>query len=64
MRDLTTGPRVLLKKLRELMAGDEAAAIEQQVKRLTQVTDAFAARRRDATVKAGLAGRRVKEMEG
>ena len=50
-------------QLRELMAGDDAAAIEQQVKRLTQVTDAFAARRLDATVKAGLAGRSVNEIE-
>ncbi len=29
----------------------------------TQVTDAFAARRLDATVKAGLAGRSVNEIE-
>ena len=50
-------------QLRELMVGDDAAAIEQQVKRLTQVTDAFAARRLDATVKAGLAGRSVNEIE-
>ena len=52
-----------MEQLRELMAGDDAAAIEQQVKRLTQVTDAFAARRLDATVKAGLAGRSVNEIE-
>ncbi|MBH2034736.1 MAG: Fe-S protein assembly chaperone HscA [Pseudomonadales bacterium] len=52
-----------MEQLRELMAGDDAAAIELQVKRLTQVTDAFAARRLDATVKAGLAGRSVNEIE-
>ena len=52
-----------MEHLRELMAADDALAIEQQVKRLTQVTDAFAARRLDATVKAGLAGRRVNEIE-
>lgn len=52
-----------MEQLRELMVGDDAAAIEQQVKRLTQVTDAFAARRLDATVKAGLAGRSVNEIE-
>ena len=52
-----------MEQLREFMAGDDAIAIEQQVKRLTQVTDAFAARRLDATVKAGLAGRSVNEIE-
>lgn len=49
--------------LRELMLASDGAAIEQQTKRLTQVTDAFAARRLDATVKAGLAGRRLNEIE-
>jgi molecular chaperone HscA len=46
-----------------LMVASDGAAIEQQTKRLTQVTDTFAARRLDATVKAGLAGRRVNEIE-
>ncbi|WP_233099123.1 hypothetical protein, partial [Pseudomonas veronii] len=32
-------------------------------KRLSQVTDAFAARRMDATVKAALSGRRLNEIE-
>ena len=41
----------------------DGAAIEQQTKRLTQVTDAFAARRMDASVKAALAGRRLNEIE-
>ena len=50
-------------ELRELMAGDDGLAIEQQTKRLTQVTDAFAARRLDATVKAALAGRSLNEIE-
>jgi len=49
--------------LRELAAGSDTAAIEQQIKRLSQVTDAFAARRMDATVKAALAGRRLNEIE-
>lgn len=49
--------------LEQLMVASDGAAIEQQTKRLTQVTDAFAARRLDATVKAGLAGRRVNEIE-
>jgi molecular chaperone HscA len=49
--------------LRELMAGNDGLAIEQQTKRLTQVTDAFAARRLDATVKAALAGRSLNEIE-
>jgi molecular chaperone HscA len=48
--------------LRELMAGSDGLAIEQQTKRLTLVTDAFAARRLDATVKAALAGRSLNEI--
>ncbi|MFJ3048875.1 Fe-S protein assembly chaperone HscA [Pseudomonas nitroreducens] len=49
--------------LRELATGSDAVAIEQQIKRLSQLTDAFAARRMDATVKAALAGRRLNEIE-
>ncbi|MNW00967.1 Chaperone protein HscA [compost metagenome] len=52
-----------MQTLRELAAGNDAAAIEMQIKRLSQVTDAFAARRMDATVKAALAGRRLNEIE-
>jgi len=48
--------------LRDLMAGSDGLAIEQQTKRLTQVTDAFAARRLDATVKAALSGRSLNEI--
>uniref|UniRef100_UPI002591021A Fe-S protein assembly chaperone HscA n=1 Tax=Pseudomonas sp. TaxID=306 RepID=UPI002591021A len=50
-------------ELRELMSGTDGAAIEQQTKRLSQVTDAFAARRLDSTVKAALAGRNLNEIE-
>jgi molecular chaperone HscA len=49
--------------LRELAAGSDTAAIERQVRRLSQVTDAFAARRMDASVKAALAGRQLNEIE-
>lgn len=49
--------------LRELATGSDAGAIEHQIKRLSQLTDAFAARRMDATVKAALAGRRLNEIE-
>ena len=49
--------------LRELAGGSDTAAIENQIKRLSQVTDAFAARRMDATVKAALSGRRLNEIE-
>lgn len=49
--------------LRELATGSDATAIELQIKRLSQLTDAFAARRMDATVKAALAGRRLNEIE-
>src|SRR3989338_5883702 len=52
-----------IEQLRDLMAGNDGLAIEQQTKRLTQVTDAFAARRLDATVKAALAGRSLDEIE-
>ena len=52
-----------MQQLRDLMAGTDGLAIEQQTKRLTQVTDAFAARRLDATVKAALAGRSLDEIE-
>ena len=50
-------------ELRELMNGTDGAAIEQQTKRLSQVTDAFAARRLDSTVKAALAGHNLNEIE-
>jgi molecular chaperone HscA len=52
-----------MEQLRALMKGDDGPAIEQQTKRLSQVTDAFAARRLDATVKAALAGRNLNEIE-
>ena len=50
--------------LRELANSADVAAIEQQIKRLSQITDAFAARRMDSTVKAALAGRNLNEIEG
>ncbi|WP_122318884.1 Fe-S protein assembly chaperone HscA [Pseudomonas savastanoi] len=50
-------------ELRELMQGTDGYAIGQQTKRLSQVTDAFAARRLDSTVKAALAGRNLNEIE-
>ncbi|WP_213879066.1 Fe-S protein assembly chaperone HscA [Pseudomonas sp. dw_358] len=50
-------------ELRELARGNDGPAIEQQTKRLSQVTDAFAARRLDSTVKAALAGRNLNEIE-
>ncbi len=49
--------------LRSLMVGSDTLGIETQVKRLSQITDAFAARRMDATVKAALSGRRLNEIE-
>ncbi|VXB37421.1 DnaK-like molecular chaperone specific for IscU [Pseudomonas sp. 8AS] len=52
-----------MSELRELAGGVDTPAIEQQVKRLAQITDAFAARRMDATVKAALSGRRLNEIE-
>jgi molecular chaperone HscA len=52
-----------MQELRDLMAGTDGDAIEQQTRRLSQVTDAFAARRLDSTVKAALAGRNLNEIE-
>ncbi|WP_449434785.1 Fe-S protein assembly chaperone HscA [Pseudomonas putida] len=52
-----------MQELRDLLNGTDGAAIEQQTKRLSQVTDAFAARRLDSTVKAALAGRNLNEIE-
>ncbi|WP_191486010.1 Fe-S protein assembly chaperone HscA [Pseudomonas sp. FEN] len=52
-----------VRELTELMKGTDGYAIEQQTKRLSQVTDAFAARRLDSTVKAALAGRNLNEIE-
>ncbi|WP_068828122.1 Fe-S protein assembly chaperone HscA [Pseudomonas sp. BMS12] len=53
-----------VQELIELMGGTDAHAIERQTKQLSQVTDAFAARRLDSTVKAALAGRNLNEIEG
>lgn len=52
-----------VQQLRDLLAGTDGVAIERQTKRLSQVTDAFAARRLDSTVKAALAGRNLNEIE-
>ncbi|PWB34874.1 Fe-S protein assembly chaperone HscA [Pseudomonas sp. SDI] len=52
-----------MQDLRDLMNGTDGSAIEQQTRRLSQVTDAFAARRLDSTVKAALAGRNLNEIE-
>ncbi|HDS1058478.1 MULTISPECIES: Fe-S protein assembly chaperone HscA [Pseudomonas] len=52
-----------MQELRDLLTGTDGVAIEQQTKRLSQVTDAFAARRLDSTVKAALAGRNLNEIE-
>ena len=53
----------LRQELAQLLKGTDGYAIEQQTKRLSQVTDAFAARRMDLTVKAALSGRNLNEIE-
>ncbi len=50
-------------ELRALLDSRDVSAIERQTKRLSQITDAFAARRLDSTVKAALAGRRLNDIE-
>ena len=54
---------VQMQALRELLDSQDGIAIERQVKRLSQITDAFAARRLDSTVKAALAGRQLNDIE-
>ncbi|MBU0565138.1 MAG: Fe-S protein assembly chaperone HscA [Gammaproteobacteria bacterium] len=50
-------------ELRGLLGSQDVLAIERQTKRLSHITDAFAARRLDSTVKAALAGRRLNDIE-
>lgn len=52
-----------MEELRTLLDSQDVSAIEHQTKRLSQITDAFAARRLDSTVKAALAGRRLNDIE-
>src|SRR5690606_13296547 len=52
-----------MQRLQGLLDSTDLHAIEQQTKRLTQITDAFAARRMDASVKAALAGRSLTDIE-
>jgi len=52
-----------MEELRTLLDSQDVSAIERQTKRLSQITDAFAARRLDSTVKAALAGRRLNDIE-
>ncbi|MBA1264194.1 Fe-S protein assembly chaperone HscA [Stutzerimonas stutzeri] len=54
---------VQMQALRELLDSQDGIAIERQIKRLSQITDAFAARRLDSTVKAALAGRQLNDIE-
>lgn len=49
--------------LRVLVKGNDGPAIEQQTKLLSQVTDAFAARRMNNAVKDALSGRNLNEIE-
>jgi molecular chaperone HscA len=50
-------------QLRVLVKGNDGPAIEQQTKLLSQVTDAFAARRMNNAVKDALSGRNLNEIE-
>ena len=52
-----------MQELRDVLASQNEVVIERQIKRLSQITDAFAARRLDSTVKAALAGRRLNDIE-
>jgi molecular chaperone HscA len=50
-------------ELRALIGSNDGSAIEQQTKLLSQVTDAFAARRMNNAVKDALSGRNLNEIE-
>jgi molecular chaperone HscA len=50
-------------ELRALLGSNDGSAIEQQTKLLSQVTDAFAARRMNNAVKDALSGRNLNEIE-
>lgn len=50
-------------QLAELLDTTDLQALEERTKRLSHVTDAFAARRMNASVKAALAGRRLNDIE-
>jgi molecular chaperone HscA len=52
-----------LVELQALLDDGDIEALEAQTKRLSQITDAFAARRMNASVKAALAGRNLNEVE-
>ncbi|GAB3371610.1 molecular chaperone HscA [Azotobacter armeniacus] len=52
-----------MQALRDALEAQDGTAIELHTRRLAQVTDAFAARRMDASVKAALSGRRLNEIE-
>lgn len=52
-----------MQELRALVDGSDGPAIEQQTKLLSQVTDAFAARRMNNAVKDALSGRNLNEIE-
>ncbi|SEJ33655.1 Chaperone protein HscA [Azotobacter beijerinckii] len=54
---------VQMQALRDALEAQDGAVIELHTRRLAQVTDTFAARRMDASVKAALAGRRLNEIE-
>lgn len=52
-----------MQALRDVLEGQDGDTIGLHTRRLAQVTDAFAARRMDASVKAALSGRRLNEIE-
>ncbi|HEU0203946.1 MAG TPA: Fe-S protein assembly chaperone HscA [Burkholderiaceae bacterium] len=52
----------LMRRLTELAAGDDTAAIKAALDALARGTDEFAARRMDRSIRAALAGRRIDEV--
>lgn len=50
--------------LSAVLQSDDGSVVEEATQRLSHLTDEFAARRMNATVKAALAGRQLDELEG
>ncbi|MGH6622785.1 MAG: Fe-S protein assembly chaperone HscA, partial [Burkholderiaceae bacterium] len=48
--------------LRDRFDSTDASAVREAIERLTQVTDTFAERRMDRSIRAALAGRKVEEL--
>ena len=51
-----------MERLRVLVQGDDADEIRVQIQRLSHVTDSFAAKRMDRSIRRALSGKKVEEL--